>query len=110
LKFTSEVADPSVDTTPYTPVYSFEFSESTDEAMGANAEREETTPFQSRLSIAVPPPRLSILLLVDHIPLGQCLYLWHCGTLRAGREYYNYRVYSATCLWIWKCGWRRRHD
>jgi TonB family protein len=39
---------------------------------------------------------------------AKCLYLWACGSIWGGEDYYYYRVRSARCLGLWSCGHRLR--
>jgi TonB family protein len=107
---TFECRDCTETSVPYTLVYSFELSWRDDEAIRVNAEREQRTPFQSRIRIAAPPRLVMPYFASMSSRSVNCLYLWRCGTHWGGEDYYYYRDYSATCLWLWQCGRRRRHD
>jgi TonB family protein len=39
---------------------------------------------------------------------AKCLYLWACGSVWGGEDYYYYRVRSVKCLGLWSCGHRLR--
>ena len=95
------------DVTPYSLIYSFQF-----EASHGWPCPEKTAPrvtqSQNRITIAAEPalvhPYFSNML----VRSAKCLYLWRCGSVWGGEDYYFYRVRSAKCLDLWNCGHQLR--
>jgi len=93
--------------TPYSLIYSFQFDASPGwpcpEKTGPRV-----TQSQNRITIAAEPALVHPYFGNMLVRSARCLYLWRCGSVWGGEDYYFYRVRSAECLDLWNCGHRLR--
>ena len=95
--------------TPYSLVYSFQFSPVTGQDWPC-PERSEPVVAQSqnRVTITVEQALVHPYFVYTPARSAKCAYLWPCGLQWGGEDYYFYRVRSPRCLGLWNCGHRLR--
>jgi TonB family protein len=90
--------------TQYSLVYSFLLDDGTE----CPPVHDRVVQSQNHVTIVAKPAEVSIYFSNLGARSAKCLYLWRCGYIWGGYDFYYYRVRSPKCLYLWKCGYRRR--
>ena len=61
---------------------------------------------QSRVATLAEPQLVEPYFAGRSVRAAKCAYLWNCGTVWGGLDFYYDRARSAKCIWTWRCGYR----
>jgi TonB family protein len=92
---------------PYSILFEFRYSDVFFEPI---TEEQQPAPVhvsksQSRVTTLAEAPLVEPYFTSSAVRAVKCAYLWNCGTLWGGMDFYYDRVRSARCVWMWRCGY-----